>query len=213
MTTTSRRYLLVVAATLGLLALASVGAIADGDESNPPGDEPAQIVAIEPEAKDALEVLDEHRAAGDALPDDLADRMDERADFGMNPDLSRVSIGNATNSVFVIPARDHVCASLTVGEGANTICPSTDDLADGKVGPATVVLATGGIAIYGLVPDGVGSVSVQTGTSDSTEIETKDNAYYTVVPAGTRLRNVSYVGPSGPVDFRIYDPALVFEGS
>lgn len=207
-----KRYLPILVVALALLVVGAVGAVADGDDSNPPSAGIAQITTIEPEAKDALEVLDESRASSDALPDQVADKMDEEADFGMNPDLSRLSIGNATSSVYVIPARDRVCASITVGQGANITCPSTEDVADGKVGAATVVLETGGIAIYGLVPDGVESVSVQTGTSASTELATEDNAYYTVVSPGTPLRTISYVGPSGPVEFPIYDPTLALEG-
>lgn len=191
----------------------SAAAIATGDESNPPSDGPAQIVAIEPEAKEAMAVLDRPRTSGDALDAYLAGKMDEHSDWGMNPHLSRLSIGNATNSLYVIPANGHVCAALTVGEGANLSCPPTGDIAAGNAAPATVTLETGGIAIYGLVPDGVDSVSVQTATSESTDVATEDNAYYTVVPAGTPLRNVRYVGPSGSVEFPIYDPAEVFDES
>lgn len=207
----SKRVLLLSIVALALI-VGSVGAIADGDDNNPPSAEATQVTTIEPRARAALDVLDEDRDAGDALPDQVAEPMDEEADFGMNPDLSRLSIGNMTSSVYVIPARDHVCASITVGQGANTTCPETDDVVDGKAGAATVVLETGDVAIYGLVPDGVESVSVQTGTTTSTEVATEDNAYYTVVPHGTQLRTVSYIGPSGPVEFPIYDPALALEG-
>jgi hypothetical protein len=129
----------------------------------------------------------------------------------MNPNLSRVSVGNATSSLYVIPARGRVCAALTVGEGANVSCPPTADIADGRATPATVVVETGDIAIYGIVPDGVESVSVQTATTESTAVRTQGNGYYTVVPAGTPLRTVSYSGPSGSVEFPIYDPTLVME--
>lgn len=207
-----KRYLPVSLIALALLAAGSVGAIADGDESNPPSAVSSQVAVIEPEAKQTLGVLREKRSAGDALRDDIAGRMDRRASFGMNPGLSRLAIGNATYSVYVIPARDHVCASLVDPEGAGLICPATDDVAEGKAGPATGALETGGVAIFGVVPDGVESVSVQAGTSDSMDIAVQGNAYYTVTPAGMRLKAVSYVGPSGPVEFPIYNPALVLEG-
>lgn len=208
----TKRYLALGIGAVMLLALGAVGAIADGDDNNPPSTQSTQVEAIEPAAKDAVGLLEKSRGPEDALPDEFKARMDEKADFGLNPDLSRRAIGNLTSSVYVVPARDHVCASLTDGQGVTVICPSTDEVAEGKSGPATVAVATGGIAIFGIVPDGVDSVSVQTGASHSTDLATQDNAYYTVVPAGTQLRTVTYVGPSGPVEFPIYDPKHALEG-
>ena len=205
-----KRYLPFAAVTIVLLAV-SVGAIADTDESNPPSAGMPQVTEIEPAALEAMAVFERGRVAADALRDDLASKMDANADFGMNPGLSRVSIGNATSSLYVIPAGGHVCAALTVGEGASMSCPSTDDIAAGRVAPVTVTLETGDIAIYGIVPDGVESLSVRTGVAASTEVEVEGNGYYTVVPAGTPLRSAAYTGPSGSVEFPLYDPSRVME--
>ncbi|HEX2160835.1 MAG TPA: hypothetical protein VHF88_03345 [Thermoleophilaceae bacterium] len=190
-----------------------MGAIADPDESNLPGAGMPQATEIDPEAREAMAVLDRPREAADAMSPDLAERIDARADFGMNPGLSRLSIGNATNSVYVIPANGHVCAALTVGEGANLSCRSNETIAGGKAAAATVVLETRDIAIYGIVPDGVESVSVHSGASEPSVVPTEGNAYYTVVPAGTPLKGVSYAGPSGPVEFPLYDPSRIERGS
>lgn len=206
-----KRYLPLTLLTAVLVVGVSAAATATGDDSNPPSDGVSQVASVEPEAKEAMAVLDAARATGDALPEPLATKLDEHADWGMNPGLSRLAIGNMTNSLYVIPANGHVCASLTVGDGANLNCPSTADVAAGNAAPATVTLETGGIGIYGLVPDDVDAVTVQTGASDSTSIGTENNAYYTVVPAGAELRSVRYTGPSGAVEFPIYDPRAVFE--
>jgi hypothetical protein len=206
-----KRYLPVALIATALLAVGAVGAIADRDESNPPGADQPQITAIESDAKRAMKLLREPRSAGDTLRDDLAARMDRRASFGLNPDLSRLAIKNATHSIYIIPAREHVCVAFTDPVGVGLICPSTDDVAKGNAGPATAALETGGVAIFGVVPDGVDSVSVQTGASESIDVATERNAYYTVVPPGTPLRTVSYVGPSGPVEFPIYDPRLALK--
>jgi hypothetical protein len=206
-----RRLLLGNAVALMLLAAGSVVAIAGDDENNPPSADVDRVTTIEPEAKEALDILNRGRVPSDALPEELAARMKEKSDFGMNPDLSRRAIVNITNSVYVVPARDHICASLTDGQGATVICPPTDDVVKGKVGAATAVLETGDIGIYGILPDGVAGVSVQIGASGSIDVAAEQNAYYTVVPAGTRLRTVRYVGPSGPVEFPIYNPALAME--
>lgn len=206
-----KRYLPVALTATALLAVGAVGAIADRDESNPPGADQPQITAIEPDAKQAMKVLRETRSTGDALRADLAGRMDRRASFGLNPDLSRLAIKNATHSIYVIPARDHVCVALTDTVGAGLICPSTNDVAKGNVGAATGGVETGGIAIFGIVPDGVDSVSVRTSASESIDVATEKNAYYTVVPPGTPLQAVGYVGPSGPVEFPIYNPMLALK--
>lgn len=209
----TKRYLILICAPIALLFAGAVGVGATGDDSNPPSTDTAQVAAVEAEAREALGVLDQGRGPGDALPDDVVSQMTGRPSFGMNPALSRRAIGNVTNSVYVIPARGHVCVSLTDGDGATVICPTTDEVAAGKAQPATVSLASGGVAIFGLVPDGVDSVSVHTGADDSAEVVVDDNTYYTVVPSGTQLRKVSYAGPSGPLAFDIYDPVRAMEAT
>ncbi len=196
---------------VALLAVGAAGAVAASDNSTPPSVGHERVQGVEPGAAAAVGVFKEKRTSADGMPRGVAARMAAHAPFGMNPDLSRLAIGNATNSVYVIPANDRICASLTVGEGANLICPSTGDVAGGKVGPATVTIETGGIAIYGIVPDGVASVTVRTADS-SIKVATERNAYYTVVPGGTALRAVAYDGPSGPVEFPASDPSAPEEG-
>jgi len=197
---------------LALVALAAlaVGAVAQGGET-PPGAGVSQVTTIEAEAQEAMEVLDTSRTSSDAMPSEVAESIDENARFGMNPDLSRESIDTIANDVYVVPADDHVCISLTVGDGANISCRETGDVADGDTGAATVTLAGGSIGIYGIVPDGVESVTVNTGESDSDVVEVEDNAYLAVLPEGTPLRTLSYTGPSGVVEFPLHDPAVVFE--
>lgn len=210
--TTIKKSFPFVALVVGLLAIASAG-VASRDESIPPGSDAPQVEAIESEARESLSVLETSRDSFDAMPADIATKVDEHADFGMNPHLSRLVIANTTVSLYLIPARGHVCLSLTVGQGAGFSCRATDEVAQGKVGAATATVDGDGIAIYGLVPDGVESISVQTAAPRSIEIPTENNAYYTVFPAGTPVRTVSYVGPSGPVEYLITDPAGAFEQS
>jgi hypothetical protein len=206
----SKRYSALIAAALLVTVGGAGGAIAASDDDTRPSVGYERIPEVQPDAQAALAVLTTKRTASDGMPRQVAERMAADAPFGMNPALSRLAIGNATNSVYVIPANRHVCASLTVGEGANLICPSTDDVASGKAGAATVTIETGGIAVYGLVPDGVESVTVRTAGATS-RLATERNAYYTVVPRGTVLHTVGYDGPSGPVEFPVSDPAAVFE--
>jgi len=194
-------------------ALAVAGtAIAQGDEESPPGDGMQPITAIEPDAAAVLAVLDRPRASSDALPVQTAGRLAEHAKFGMNPELSRLAIGQATNSLYLIPATEHVCVALTIGDGVGMTCPATDAIASGQAGPVVGTINEGGtIAILGLVPDGVESVTVREGESggEITVLETTNNAYYTVVDAGASLHSVSYNGPSGEVAWPIHSPSSV----
>jgi hypothetical protein len=204
--TTNRRTTLVLA-ILMVLAATAVVAYADGGDT-PPGHGIAQVGSIEPEAVEAMAVLDEPRVGSDALPADVEEDINSQPIFGMNPDLSRLAIGNLSNSVYVVPADDHVCLVLTFSDGGNFNCSETSDIASGQSAPTTVVLETGDIGIYGAVPDGVASVAIETGTSDSATAEVAENVYYAVVEEGTVLREVAYIGPSGTVEFPIYDPSL-----
>lgn len=195
-----------------LLATTSVAALAqsgDGSDHRRPGAGWPQAMSIEQEAEAAMAVLRRPRVATDSLPADVAERLDAHADYGMNPELSRRSITGVSNSLFVVPGTGYVCVALTVGEGANGTCAQTSDLVAGQTAAVTVTLPGGPVGIYGLVPDGVDSVVVETGESSTTTIETANNAYFTAAPEDTVLRSVSYVGPSGTVEFPIYDPEVV----
>jgi hypothetical protein len=187
-------------------------AIARGDEEPaPPGEGVAPITAIEPSAAEALAVLDTPRGSADALPTEIAGRLAAHARFGMNPDLSRLALGQVANSLYVIPASGHVCVALTVGEGVGMSCPTTAAIADGRAGPVVGTISDGdALAILGLVPNGVETVTVRTDES-STVVEASANTYYTVVDATASLQSVSYDGPSGEVTWPIHSPLSVFE--
>lgn len=205
-----RRRLSVVAAVCAVAGMCA--AIAQGDEEpSPPGEGMTPITAIEPSAAEALAVLDRPRAPADALPAEIAARLAAHAKFGMNPDLSRLALGQVTNSLYVIPASGHVCVALTVGEGVGMSCPTTNAIANGQAGPVVGTINDGGaIAILGLVPNGVETVTVRTDES-SAVVETSNNTYYAVVDAAASLQDVSYDGPSGEVTWPIHSPLSVVE--
>jgi hypothetical protein len=200
----------LLGAAMTLLALGAVTAVAsDEEDGRPPQADVEQVAAVEPEARGAMAIFARPLPAGGAMPEEVAREIDERPVFGVNPDLSRLAVANATISMYVAPARGHVCAVLADPMGHTTTCPSTADIVRGKAGPATVAFPEG-TGIYGVVPDGVESVSVRAG-SDSVDVPVQANAYYTVMPRGAPLRTLAYVGPAGPVEFDIYDPAAVFD--
>lgn len=203
-----KRNIQLVAAVGALVAVTAVAAVAqDGDgTATAPGDDVAQVTAVEPAAKNAAAVLARSRASGDAIPTDVVDQINAHPRFGMNPGLSRRAIGSLSNSLYLVPANGVVCAVLTIGQGANMSCPETTDLATGQSAPTTVGLPGGSIGIYGIVPDGVDVVRVATDRPDSGAVKVANNAFFTVVAEGTGLKSVSYSGPSGSVEYPIYDP-------
>jgi hypothetical protein len=197
-----------VAICAAVLTMA-VAAVAQDDDGTPvaPGGDVAQVTAVESTARQAASVLERSRHASDELPDEVMERIDAEPRFGMNPGLARRAIASPSSSLYLVPANGHVCAALTVGEGASLSCPETVDLAAGQSSAATVLLAGGAIAIYGLVPDGVETVAVDTSYDGLEQAEVTGNAYMAVVPGGTELDSVTYDGPSGVVEFPIYDPS------
>lgn len=195
-------------ASLALATMLAFAALAQGqdDTTTAPYDGFGQATSIEAEAKAAAAILRRDRAAGDAIRAELAERIDADADFGMNPALSRRAIGGVANSLYLLPATGHVCAALTVADGLTLSCVQTDRFAAGEVGPGTVLLPDGPVAVWGVVPDGVDSVALEAGPESRT-VEVTANGYLAVVPAGTPLESVSYTGPSGTVEYAIQDPS------
>lgn len=198
--------LLVVAAALVSVVTVVALAEADGDvDPVPDGSGAAQVTSVTAEAADAVSALAEARTASDEMPAEAEAQIDEHADFGMNPDLSRRSVGG-TSSVYLLPASDHVCAALTNGDTTTVTCPEIDEITGGGAGPATVMLTGEAIGVFGVVPDGVESVTLAYGDGQSRTLEVTDNAYFAALAAGTPVGSVSYDGPTGTVDFPIVDP-------
>jgi hypothetical protein len=188
-----------------VIAVTAVAAATDGPQ--PPGEGVPQVTSVEPAAKNAASLLARSREQGDALPPDIGERINRHVRFGVNPGLSRRAIAGVSNSVYVLPGRGVVCSALTVGQGANMTCAETADLAAGQTGAATVVLPGGAIAIYGIVPDGIDSVTIVTGEPGAGVTKVVANAFLRVVPQGTKLSSMRYTGPSGQVEYPIYDPS------
>jgi hypothetical protein len=207
----TKRYVAVLVLGIAGLSLALAAAIAQGDGTTPAAGYP-QVTTIEEEAQDAVAVLDEPQTTTDEMPTEIAEGLDDEAPFGMNPDLSRRPIGSISNSVFIVPADGHICLAVTNGDaGAALSCPDTEDVANGEAGAATMTLEGNAIGVYGLVPDGVDTVTVTIEGDAPEVIEVEDNAYFAGFPEGTLIETIGYSGPSGEVEFPIYDPTVVFE--
>jgi hypothetical protein len=202
----ARIVLVVVLCGLGLVGAV---ALADGGESSSgaAGAGIAQVSEIERAASDALSVLAAPRNQSDSMPSEVGQRIGEDHLYGVNPALSRLALGSISNALYVLPGRGYVCASLTVADGASLNCTETSELAAGRAGAATITLVDQNIGVYGLVPNGVETVAINTGSTSTTRADVEGNAYFGVLPKGTALRSVAYEGPSGSVEYPIYDPA------
>jgi hypothetical protein len=201
-----------IALGLVLVALSSAVAVAEvaSDDPAAPGQGVDRVTQIEEPAREALGVLREARGGDDSMPADAAAAFTERASFGMNPALSRLAIANLRNSIFVVPARGHTCASMLSGAGAVMQCPKTSDISAGRAGASTAMIDGTAIAIWGVVRDGIESIELRIG-GEIQAVEPQANVYLAIVPAGSPLESVSYVGPSGRVTYPIYDPSKVFD--
>lgn len=205
------RNLLLGVVVCGAFALIAITAIADQGGSVAPGDGVEQVTEVEPEAEEAVSLLEEQRSAADVVPAEVAEMVEEKVDFGTNADLARLAVGNVSHEVFVVPGRDRVCLAFTIEDGASFNCPSTDDIAAGKAGPTTIALAGGTTGVFGIVPDGVETVALYTDGPGVINVPIDDNVYYTAVPAGVMVQRLDYTGPGGPVQFNLTDPRAAFE--
>jgi hypothetical protein len=201
-----------IALVLALVALSSAVAVAEvaSNDPTPPGQGVDRVTHIEESASAAMQVLREVRDGDDSMPAEVSAAFAKRASFGMNPGLSRRAVANLRNSIFVVPARGHTCASMLNGAGAVMQCPKTSDIAAGRSGPGTAIIDGSAIAIWGVVRDGVESVEIRT-AGETHDAEPQANVYLAIVPGGTALESVSYVGPSGRVTYPIYDPSKAFD--
>jgi hypothetical protein len=73
---------LAVAALVGGSTIAAVAQ--DNQDTLPPGEGVGQVEAVQADALAVMSALNNARISTDEMPGDIAERIDARADFGMN---------------------------------------------------------------------------------------------------------------------------------
>jgi len=201
-----RRVALIAMLTLAAVAATAVATGGDGDRPPTLAEGAELATTISQDAKDAAATLASARVDGDVIPNHLAEPLRRRAAFGANPELSRLAVAQASQSLYLVPGHDHVCLVLTNTEagGWTIVCPTTQDLAAGRAGPMTVGLPGGALAVAGLVPDGIDTVHVRDGAAQTVPVE--NNTYYRVFADSETPKTLSYTGPDGPVTWKLANP-------
>jgi hypothetical protein len=178
---------------LAVAGVAFTGAIgigaAEGQSTvEPPSAETQpRAMAVDPVQAQAFEVLRRPQRDSDALPGKV------KGPFGANLDLARRVSGPA-GDVRVVPASDgQLCLRAEDGSGSAWTCVST---ARAKAGLLMLTLRGEGVAdvnLYGLVPDGIRSVSLQD-ASGSRQLSVLDNVYTAI---SSDPKTLSFDGGSG----------------
>jgi hypothetical protein len=191
---------LCVAACLGAGGVVA-GAGADGNDAPAPTPEyaaagAAPVSAVEPDQAREIGELRRGRTADDALPsrwkDDLTDPSGEGGHWGANPSLAR----RTAPGVWIVPGDGYVCvANTTPGEGSLGFgCATPEDVDRGLLAPSDVD-ANGKGVLTGVVPDGVGNVTLVDRDGSTRQAAVDNNTYSVAIDAG--LKEVRFTGSDG----------------
>jgi hypothetical protein len=185
------------------LAAGGVVAGAGAEDSTAPPAQPetadasaAPVRSVEPEQAREIGELRRSRNSDDALPSQwrnmLADPSRSDDQWGANPSLSR----RTAPGVWIVPGDGYVCvANATPGEGALGFgCATPEDVDRGLLAPSDVD-ANGNGVLTGVVPDGVGHVTVVNRDGSTRESAVDNNTYRVAIDAD--LKEVRFTGSDG----------------
>lgn len=189
-----------VAASL-LVGGVVAGAGADGSpdpaaEAEIAGVEATPVQEVQPEQAEDIGQLRRARTTDDALParwdDALTDGENGDEHWGANPDLAR----RTAPGVWVVPGDGYVClANSTPGEGTLGFgCATPEDVERGLLAPADVD-ANGNGVLTGVLPDGVGEVTLVNRDGSTRTVAVERNTYRAEIDA--ELKEVRFTGPGG----------------
>jgi hypothetical protein len=185
--------------------LAGGAAIATaGDDVDPAPVPEAQAAQAEPvsavpeEQAREIEQLGRPRTSDDALPKEWRDKLttDDESDkhWGANPSLSR----RTAPGTWIVPADGYVCvANATPGEGALGFgCATPEDVEKGLLAPADID-ADGNGVLTGVLPDGVGEVTLVNHDGGTRTVAVERNTYRAAIDAN--LKEVRFTDAGGGV--------------
>jgi hypothetical protein len=190
-----------VAACLAAGGVVVAGAGADGDSSPPAQPEVAAadsppVTAIEPAQSEELGQLRRGRTTEDALPsrwrEALTDDSGGDDHWGANPSLSR----RTAPGVWIVPADGYTCVANASPDdgGLGFGCATPEDVERGLLAPSDVD-ANGNGVLTGVVPDGVGQVTLVDQDGSTRTAEVNRNTYRAAIDA--KLKEVRFTSPDG----------------
>ena len=166
--------MLAIAAIATALGVAGAG-LAHSDDGPPPADQ-QMIENMPADLSAGFGVLRRAADAGDVLPPLAAGLVSSGPgpSLGANPDLARHALHRSDGlDVYVIPARDWLCAADSDGHGT---CNHGAEALAGRV-LGTALLDPNTVRVWGLVPDGPAELEIlhADGSVDTTPV--RGNAY------------------------------------
>lgn len=200
--------ILAVGLALCVSVAASLVAFAqEGSEGSQPADLPSSGSASTP----LVEAFGLPLAADDALPVAAAQELALRTVPGLEAANTVRALSAGPWDIYLTPARGGAC--LSIGDrigGASVACFSREALQAGDGSPAGGIL-TGcravspeapvcqNVVLYGVVPDRVDQISVETEAGSSATATVENNAYLVELPLSSRPRAVRYTADQGTV--------------
>jgi hypothetical protein len=156
------------------------------DGSAPP------VQTIEPEQGRKIAQLRRSRVSDDALPAGWRDQLRDGGRWGTNTSLSR----RVAPGVWIVPADGYVClANVTPGDGGlNLGCATPEDVDRGLLAPSDVDAQGNGV-LTGVVPDGVGEVTLIDRDGSTRTADVDRNTYRAAIDAN--LKEVRFTGADG----------------
>lgn len=170
------------------------------DTPAPEGNVPASAAPSEPLGA-SIGVLRRPAVGDDQLPEDARALLDHMHFAEADPaqaiqyqDARRVYDG-AGQEVFLVPAGDHVCSTISNTFGVHSLCAAVDMIASGEHLPYSVQNTGHGQSVVGIAPDGVSDVSVTLGDGTHERIAVKSNVF--VIDTDASLESVQWTDPAG----------------
>jgi hypothetical protein len=203
--------LLAAAAILTGGAVVAVGQGAGSNEAPLPGADPSPPFAGPPTAvevdstlQSSFGVLRRARTSGDVLDQEKANAVVRQAPYGLNLGLARRAGQWGSDAVYVLPGDDSVCLLVDRPKSVSTQCARAAFALEGHgVGAA---LTPDGVAVTGLAPDGVDTVSVALPDGAVRKANVVNNVYNLTIDQGTAV--VSYASPGGTTQVPIMMPEM-----
>jgi hypothetical protein len=184
---------------LGLIGTALLTGAASGCGQSADSSPSAPAATADSEAKRAFGVLRRARRAEDEMGPAARGVTDEGSlgrHHNVDPAEARRVAPAARTKVWVAPGDGSICLlNLPSGaDGAATSCTPVDDAENGE-GVVTVSYSKDQVDIFGIVPDGVDTVTLELADGTTQRLRVRDNVYF--ASAAAPSKTITFEDPAG----------------